>query len=127
MEDCKYTTQDIGRYLLNKMSSEEETDFQFHLSQCEICRTKLTEMRCLAKSLTEISAPVRIKRKKGKIKALYLYKVGAAIAALFLIGYFLFFTFRKENNTIYQGLQPNQFHQADTIKRDSTSVCRDSL
>ena len=39
MEDCKYTTQDIGRYLLNKMSSEEETDFQFHLSQCEICRT----------------------------------------------------------------------------------------
>ena len=127
MEDCKYTTQDIGRYLLNKMSSEEETDFQFHLSQCEICCTKLTEMRCLAKSLTEISAPVRIKRKKGKIKALYLYKVGAAIAALFLIGYFLFFTFRKENNTIYQGLQPNQFHQADTIKTDSTSVCRDSL
>lgn len=127
MEDCKYTTQDIGRYLLNKMNSEEETGFQFHLSQCEICRTKLTEMRCLAKSLTEISSPLRIKRKKGKIKALYPYKAGAAVAALFLIGYFLFFTFRKENNTIYPGLQPNQFHQTDTIKTDSASVCRDTL
>lgn len=127
MEDCKYTTQNIGRYLLNKMSPEEETDFQFHLYHCEACRLRLAEMRRLADNLKDISASYPISRKKGKIKSLYLYKAGAAIAALFLIGYFISFSFRKESTPIYQGLQPYQFQQTDTVRTDTASFVRDSL
>ena len=109
------------------MSPEEETDFQFHLYHCENCHAKLEEMRRLADSLKDIPTTIHINRKKGKIKFLYFYKVGAAIAALFLISYFISFSFRKESTPIYQGLQPHPFHQIDTVRTDTASFTRDSL
>ena len=51
-KECTYTTAQVGRYLMNKMSPEEETLFQEHLISCPACCRKLQEMRNLAAALS---------------------------------------------------------------------------
>lgn len=51
-KECTYTTAQVGRYMMNKMSPEEETLFQEHLISCPACHRKLQEMRNLAAALS---------------------------------------------------------------------------
>ena len=43
-KECTYTTAQVGRYLMNKMSPEEETLFQEHLISCPACWKDLFEI-----------------------------------------------------------------------------------
>ena len=62
-KECTYTTAQVGRYLMNKMSPEEETLFQEHLISCPACCRKLQEMRNLAAAL---SAPIHSRRENAR-------------------------------------------------------------
>lgn len=51
--DCGYTTEDVGKYLLNRMTLDEESKFQEHILLCDICRKKLDDIHSLCKAFKE--------------------------------------------------------------------------
>ena len=60
---CTYTTAQIGQYMMNKMSPEEETLLQEHLYLCPECSRKLQEMRRLAETLADRQVKMVDKKK----------------------------------------------------------------
>lgn len=50
---CQYKTEDVGRYLLNQMTLDEETQFQEHILSCSICSTKVKDIQSLCKAFKE--------------------------------------------------------------------------
>lgn len=53
MEKCEYSKSDLTRYLQNKMTRKEETEFQQHLSGCPACDKELACMRSAVKELEQ--------------------------------------------------------------------------
>ena len=47
MKKCNYADEHIIKYVICKMSEEEETKFQYHLIQCNDCRKKVDRYRKL--------------------------------------------------------------------------------
>lgn len=131
MAACKYTSKDIGLYLLNKMSPEEEADFQFHLNDCETCRVKLEEMRRLAEGFREeegaSAGMVSLVPKKNK--TVFLLKIVSTIAALVLIGYFITVSTGRipDAGSVQQGLSPGVYHHGDSIRNERDSIPGDTV
>lgn len=53
MRKCKYSESDLSRYLQNKMSRDEQTEFQSHLSSCSFCQKELDSMRTIIRYLEQ--------------------------------------------------------------------------
>lgn len=53
MEKCNITPLNLTRYLQNKMTREEETDFQQHLDNCPGCREQLERMRIAIREIEQ--------------------------------------------------------------------------
>ncbi|MEG1546705.1 MAG: zf-HC2 domain-containing protein, partial [Bacteroides sp.] len=51
MRKCNYSKLDLARYLQNKMTRDEETEFQKHLITCSDCRD---ELECMRRAIKEI-------------------------------------------------------------------------
>lgn len=126
---CKYTTKDIGRYLFNQMTQEEETEFQFHLSQCNKCRTELQAIRDLAEGLKEdddiyeqASGELAIPT-KGKLHRRPFY-IAAVIILLCCLG--IVFYFRSGDSQTKQGFKPDTYLYQDSVFQsiDSTATIK---
>ena len=50
-EQCGYKHSDIWLYVQNRMSREEETEFQQHLLHCEKCKEELVRLRLMVHSI----------------------------------------------------------------------------
>lgn len=50
---CKYKRSDAWLYVQNRMSREEEAEFQLHLLHCEACREELARFRQMVRSMGE--------------------------------------------------------------------------
>ena len=50
---CKYKRSDAWLYVQNRMSREEEAEFQLHLWHCEACREELARFRQMVRSMGE--------------------------------------------------------------------------
>lgn len=131
---CKYTTKDIGYYLLNKMTPEEETEFQFHLSQCEKCRTGLQAIRDLAEGLKEdndeqpvLSGEKLLPRKKY----IYLRRSLSAACVVLLCGLGIVFYNQPDKPVTKKALIPESYLHQDSISHPRDSIIpttkRDSL
>ena len=44
MKKCEYKRSDCWLYIQNRMSREEETEFQRHLLSCEECREDMAQL-----------------------------------------------------------------------------------
>ncbi len=120
---CKYTPNDIGRYLFNKMTQEEEAAFQFHLSQCEKCRTDLQAIRNLTEGLKEddttdevYSSPLTTKN-----KSLRNYFIAASILLLCCLG-IIFYYFSSRHPETRQGLSPDTYLYQDSINHANDTL-----
>lgn len=113
---CKYTPNDIGRYLFNKMNQEEEAEFQLHLSQCEKCRTDLQAIRNLAEGLKADDTPDEIYDSPSttKNKSLRNYFIAASILLLCCLGMALYYFSIRQPDT-RQGLSPDTYLYQDSI------------
>ncbi|WP_294608394.1 zf-HC2 domain-containing protein [uncultured Bacteroides sp.] len=50
-KQCGYKHSDIWLYIQNRMSREEETEFQQHLLNCEECGKELVRLRLMVQSI----------------------------------------------------------------------------
>ncbi|WP_294627037.1 hypothetical protein [uncultured Bacteroides sp.] len=48
---CRYKHSDIWLYVQNRMSREEETEFQYHLMHCRVCCEDLAHTRCMIRAI----------------------------------------------------------------------------
>jgi len=115
---CKYTTAQIGQYMMNKMSPEEETLFQEHLYSCSECQQKLQEMRKLAKALTNESLK---QPHPQKHRYTHFVKVIVSFLLLFSGGYGIYLWQNHSSETpIVRPTSPATFHHVDSISRHDT-------
>lgn len=52
-KSCKYKRSDAWLYVQNRMSREEEAEFQLHLLHCDGCREELARYRQMVRSMGE--------------------------------------------------------------------------
>lgn len=125
---CKYTPKDIGRYLFNQMTLEEETEFQFHLSQCNKCRSELQAIRDLADGLKEdndtceqISGKIQPPKSRLHLRPFY---IAAVIILLCCLG--IVFYFRSGDSQTKQGFKPDTYLYQDSVFQsiDSTATIK---
>lgn len=50
-KQCNYKRSDVWQYVQNRMSREEETEFQRHLCTCDTCRKELEHWRGMVRSM----------------------------------------------------------------------------
>ena len=50
-KQCRYKRSDIWKYVQNRMSREDESEFQMHLLECNECRDELAKLRVLVHSI----------------------------------------------------------------------------
>lgn len=50
---CRYKRTDVWIYVQNRMSREEEAEFQLHLLHCDQCRDELARLRRMVRSMGE--------------------------------------------------------------------------
>ena len=54
MKICKYADEHVVKYVICKMTKEDEIKFQYHLIQCNACRRKVENYRKLRDEFVEI-------------------------------------------------------------------------
>jgi len=54
MSNCKYTNEQIIKYVTCKMTRDDETKFQYHLLQCDECWGKVERFRRLRDEFIEM-------------------------------------------------------------------------
>lgn len=121
---CKYTPNDIGRYLFNRMTQEEEAEFQFHLSQCEKCRTDLQAIRNLTEGLKEDDSDndeIHSCPLPPRHKPLRNYFIAASILLLCCPGIAFYYSSGRHPET-RPGLSPDTY-----LYQDSTDHANDTL
>lgn len=122
---CKYTSKDIGRYLFNKMTPDEETEFQFHLGQCSKCQSELQAIRNLAEGLEDEEAEANQLTGEKTIPSkrrihLYKYLVAASVILLCCVG--IAFYYSSDSPTTQKALVPDTY-----LYQDSVSNVQDTL
>ena len=125
-KECTYTTAQVGRYMMNKMSPEEETLFQEHLISCPTCRRKLQEMRNLAAALSANHPNSLAKR---EYKKRHFVKILVSILLFFSGGYgiYLWYSYSLEEKIIPPA-SPNIFHHTDSLQTpDTLKITRDTV
>lgn len=123
---CKYTTAQIGQYMMNKMSPEEETLLQEHLYSCPECQRKLQEMRKLANALTNESLRIPAKPKR---RQRHFVKILVSILLLCSGSYCIYLWKSSLPDTpIIHTVSPPVYHHADSLQqRDTINPSVDSL
>lgn len=84
-EQCGYKHSDVWLYVQNRMSREEETEFQQHLLHCEECREELARLRLMVHS---------IGKKERRNVSFRIWVVAASVVCMMMGGgaYYYFFT-----------------------------------
>lgn len=122
---CKYTSRDIGRYLFNKMTLDEETEFQFHLSQCSQCQSELQAIRDLTEGLKDEEVEVKELQEKSYLpsrKRIFLYRSLVAASILLLCCLGIAFFYNPNNTPTQKALIPDTY-----LYQDSVSNRQDTL
>ena len=125
-KECTYTTAQVGRYMMNKMSPEEETLFQEHLISCPTCRRKLQEMRNLAAALSA-NHPNSLANREYKKR--HFVKILVSIL-LFFSGSYGIYLWRSHSpeEEILPPVSPDIFHYTDSLQTpDTLKITRDTV
>jgi anti-sigma factor RsiW len=124
--DTICSRSEVERYLLNRMSPGEETQFQQHLAHCEACLTYLNSLRALSLFVGE-GLPQRLVQKKlqssYKQRRYWLYRLPVAACILLALGIFFF---RSGESLPEDGLPHEvsiQFQHRASMETDSTATC----
>ena len=123
---CTYTTAQIGQYMMNKMSPEEETLLQEHLYLCPECSRKLQEMRRLAETLAD--RQVKMVDKK-KLRQRNFVKILVSIILFFSGSYGIYWLqSHSMEEKIIPPASPDIFHHTDTLKTpDTLKITRETV
>ena len=123
---CTYTTAQIGQYMMNKMSPEEETLLQEHLYLCPECSRKLQEMRRLAETLAD--RQVKMVDKK-KLRQRNFVKILVSIILFFSVSYGIYWwQSHSMEEKIIPPASPDIFHHTDTLKTpDTLKITRETV
>lgn len=126
MKKCEYKRSDCWLYIQNRMSREEETEFQRHLLSCEECREDLAQLRLMVHS---------IGRKERRTISFRIWIVAASAACILMGGgtCYYFFTQKEDRfspgNTHELKIHPPVRHDdrdsitsKDTIPADTLSL-----
>ena len=125
-EQCGYKHSDIWLYVQNRMSREEETEFQQHLLHCEKCKEELVRLRLMVHS---------IGKKERRNVSFRIWIVAASVACVLMGGgtYYYLFTQRGEqfppDGSHEMKMNPPVLYNdkdsitpQDTIRMDTVSV-----
>ena len=125
-KECTYTTAQVGRYLMNKMSPEEETLFQEHLISCPACCRKLQEMRNLAAALSA-NRPHSLAKRECKKR--HFVKILVSIVLFFSGSYGIYWwQSHSMEEKIIPPASPDIFHHTDTLKTpDTLNITRETV
>lgn len=85
---CGYKRSDVWLYIQNRMSREEEAEFQLHLLHCKECRAELEQLRSIVHS---------IDKKERRGVSFRVWMLAASVACI-MIGGGLYWNY-------YSGLQ----------------------
>ncbi len=86
---CGYTHADVRLYIQNRMSREEETEFQQHLQNCENCREELIVLRRITRS---------IGKKERRTVSFRTWMIAASLACLIIgEGFYCYYLIKGEN------------------------------
>ncbi|MDH6341577.1 hypothetical protein M2480_000966 [Parabacteroides sp. PFB2-12] len=119
-QQCKtYPREQAERYLLNKLSWEDETAFQLHLKECEACRSYIQTIRRFAQSINdkELDLPIVPPARKTIGRRLNLSRwISIAASILLVAGFSLYYyshqqSLSGENNSEHE-LLINEQHRA---------------
>lgn len=96
---CGYRRSEIWLYVRNRMSREEETEFQRHLLHCENCRDELVRLRQMIRS---------IGKKERRVASFRVWMIAASIACILVGGgvYWHYWAFQEGSN-----LSPGEIHE----------------
>jgi hypothetical protein len=128
MENNHLNSDSIFKYVSGKMSPEEETSVQKHISECPECRNKLRSFRSLSFFFSE-------KESKSKSHTFFLkiyhntyFRIAAVLVVVLGIGFGIYKS-RPTGFPIQEGVSPENVFSTDTFpqKKDSTCVDCDSL
>lgn len=122
---CKYTSKDIGRYLLDQMTPEEETEFQFHLSECGKCPAELQAIRNLAETLkneeTGMTQPAGKKTLPLK-RNIHLHRYLIAASVILLCGLGIAFYGQPDKPVTKKALTPDIYLYQDSVSYSGDSI-----
>lgn len=76
-KSCGYKRSEIWFYIQNRMSREEETEFQQHLLHCTDCRDELARLRLMIHSIEE---------KERRTPSFRTWMMAASIASILVGG-----------------------------------------
>lgn len=125
-KQCEYKHSDIWLYIQNRMSQEEETEFQQHLLNCEECREELSRLRLMVHS---------IGKKERWNTSFRIWMVAASVACVLMGGGACYYFFIQKEEAFSPGnshglkINPLILHNnrdsiapQDTIQADTISV-----
>lgn len=125
-KQCEYKHSDIWLYIQNRMSQEEETEFQQHLLNCEECREELSRLRLMVHS---------IGKKERWNTSFRIWMVAASVACVLMGGGACYYFFIQKEKAFSPGnshglkINPPILHNnrdsiapQDTIQADTISV-----
>lgn len=109
---------DISRYVSNKMSPEEETSVQEHISGCEECSKKLKDFRTLHSVFMGEEKENSFKNFFFKVYHNPIVRVAAVIAIVAGVG-FAIYSSRPKGTKINVGTEAPTYLSTDSLSRDS--------
>jgi len=128
-QDSKYCSKiNTEKYLLNKMSSEEETIFQMHLEECIGCRTYLNLIRNLSCVIAEeelVYAKISGAKTKIKVKTVPLWSFFSIAASIIIIIGITFTIFNKRESQF--GITTHDTYINTIYKADKSTTVEEML
>lgn len=124
---CRYKRSDIWLYIQNRMSREEEAEFQRHLITCDDCKEELLQLRSIILS---------IQRKERRRTSFRNWMIVASVACILLGGgvYCYYNSIQKGNDFLPTGGEqhhlkintPVLHNDRDSIASED-SLCTDTM
>lgn len=110
---CGYKHSDIWLYIQNRMSREEETEFQQHLLTCEECVGELAQLRRVIRS---------IGKKERRIIPFRTWMLVASVACI-LMGGGAYYYFNNHSGGAFQpGISPKLKMRPPVLHNDKDSI-----
>ena len=120
-KNCKYKRSDAWLYVQNRMSREEEAEFQLHLLHCNGCREELTRFRQMVRSMGE---------KERRTISFRGWMIAASIVCLIVGGgaYWHYWTTNKGMDDSLPGGSHKLKMKSPVLRNDKDSIAsQDSL
>lgn len=108
MEKCKYGKSDLTRYLQNKMTRKEETEFQKHVLECADCAK---ELECMRNAVKELEQEDHSKKK---------WIIAVAIACSVGGGVYFSPIGQVDKTKSFEFNQPDPYNSIDSIEKEDT-------